>query len=58
MARRDAGKCVDRVNMYKSTWVLRKVRDLLVVGKVGMGMGMLSPLDLGVAAATDQGVAN
>lgn len=62
VARRDAGKCVDRVNMYKSTWVLRKVRDLLVVeggqgeGKekmVGMGTGVLSPLDLGVAAAAD-----
>ena len=45
--------------MYKSTWVLRKARDLLAVegegGKEKVGFGM-SPLDLGFAAVEEQGV--
>lgn len=42
---RISGSCIDRVNMYASTWVLTKVKDMVPEETVKVQAGVRYPLE-------------
>ncbi|EXJ90521.1 hypothetical protein A1O1_03624 [Capronia coronata CBS 617.96] len=45
VGRRDSGKCIDRVNMYASTWICTKRFDLLMSPAGGLKVGTVGALE-------------